>query len=76
MELAKGADKWGKEISGTLVTFDTIDFSPNGIVGVASEGTKKRGLELLSKTVDELCNFVEYLKKTDVSQFLEKPHVE
>jgi creatinine amidohydrolase len=76
LKRAKGADKWGREVSGTVVTFDAIDFSTTGTVGLGYEGTKERGVQLLNRTIEETCSFVEWLKKTSAEELLEKPHVD
>jgi len=79
VELAKGtrgAEKYGKQVFGTPVAFDVIDFSSNGMIGIPAEGTKERGMKLLNRTIEEMCNFVEWVKKTPLDEMLPKPHIE
>lgn len=60
--------------------WDTVDLTDSGVLGGAGEmvvsttASKERGRELVEPFIDEVCGFVEELKKADVEQLLCRSH--
>ena len=60
--------------------WDTIDLTDTGVLGAAgqliksTEASEKMGREMMEPFIEEVCIFVEKLKKADVLKLLSKPH--
>lgn len=59
---------------------DSIDLTDTGILGRANEmitsktASEEQGRKLMEPYIEEVCKFIEELKKADVKQLLSKPH--
>jgi creatinine amidohydrolase len=49
-----GADGWGEWVEGVNLTYDTVEFSENGVVGDPREASAERGDALLDEASDAL----------------------
>jgi len=64
----------------TRFPWDTIDLTDTGVLGDAGETVKatraseEKGRELMEPFIEEVCEFVEALKKANVKDLLCKPH--
>lgn len=64
----------------TRFPWNTIDLTDTGVLGDAGETVKattaseEEGRELMEPFIEEICEFVEALKKADVKDLLCKPH--
>ena len=60
--------------------WDTIDLTDTGVLGAAGQmiksttASEEAGRKLMEPYIEEICRFVEALKKADVEQLLSKPH--
>ena len=74
--VAIGPKKFGTWVYGIDTVYDMIDFTPNGMVGNASEASKEKGINIIEKIVEEVSGFVEWLKVTPTIELLKKSHVD
>lgn len=56
------ADTWGKWLHGTELTYDTDEFSANGVVGDPRESSVELGAKLLDEAVDALIDILDEIK--------------
>ncbi len=61
--------------------WDTLDLSPTGVLGNAGttirskSASKEKGKKLMEPHIEDLCNLVEKLKKTEIEKIHSKPHL-
>ncbi|THE64418.1 creatininase family protein [Salinadaptatus halalkaliphilus] len=65
---AGAADGWGEWVSQTNLTYDTAEFSDNGVVGDPTEGTEGRGEALLELASESLVRLLEAVAERDISR--------
>ncbi|WP_254522661.1 creatininase family protein [Natrinema caseinilyticum] len=65
---AGAAERWGDWTSGANLSYDSAEFTENGVVGDPSEGDAERGAELLELAADSLARLLEAVAQRDVSR--------
>ena len=63
-----GSDRWGEWVSGVNLTFDSAEFSENGVVGDPTDGDADRGAELLELAATALARLLDVVATRDVSR--------
>ncbi|MDZ7687945.1 MAG: creatininase family protein [Halobacteriales archaeon] len=58
-EAVEGADSWGEYAEGAPLTYDSDDFTENGVVGDATEASEEEGARLYEEAVESLVRLVE-----------------
>ncbi|MCR4404374.1 MAG: creatininase family protein [Candidatus Acetothermia bacterium] len=59
---AGGPPRWGRQLFGTEVSFDTVDFSESGATGDPQRGTAEIGKRLFRAAVEQLVGLVRWLE--------------
>ena len=62
-EAAADVSEWGRVIHGVQTAFDTVDFTPSGVVGNPEYATAAKGKRLYDASAGELFLFCEWLDK-------------
>ena len=66
-EAREGAsERWGEWVSGTNLSYDSADFTDNGVVGDPGEGTEERGAELLERATAALVDLLEAVAEREI----------
>ncbi|SDJ63154.1 creatinine amidohydrolase [Halovenus aranensis] len=68
-------ESWGKSVHGASVGFDTIDFTPTGVVGDPTEGSRVAGEELFQAASEELNALVDWLVDKPFDSLRSTDHV-
>ncbi|RQG90703.1 creatininase family protein [Natrarchaeobius chitinivorans] len=63
---AGAADGWGEWVSHANLAYDSAEFTENGVVGDPSDGTERRGEELLELAGDALARLLEAVAERNV----------
>ncbi|MFP8952970.1 creatininase family protein [Natrialbaceae archaeon A-arb3/5] len=62
------APGWGEWVSHTNLAYDSAEFTENGVVGDPTDGSERRGEELLELAADALSRLLERVAERDVSR--------
>lgn len=65
-EPVKGdADSWGQYINGASVSYDTDEFTKNGITGDARNATVETGERMFNESLEELVDLIEWTRDVE-----------
>ena len=62
-EAAAGVSEWGERRNGVAIGFDTIDFTPTGVVGDPAGASAEKGRRFIEGSAEELHAFCSWLSQ-------------